>query len=206
MKYLYLLDFEANCTETNEFPRYEMEIIEFPIIILDIDKNAIIDEFHTYVKPVKHPLLTEFCKELTKINQNQVDNGILFKDALINAAEFISKYPDGCFVTCGNWDLDIALTNQITMANINTKDIANFKYFRSWINIHEKFKRIYKTYNRGIKKVSGSAITKMLTHLNLTFEGTLHSGIDDTRNIARIVQEMINQGINFRKAFKHYLT
>lgn len=38
MKYLYILDFEATCCNNNEFPRNKMEIIEFPIVILDLNK------------------------------------------------------------------------------------------------------------------------------------------------------------------------
>jgi 3'-5' exoribonuclease 1 len=37
-------------------------------------------------------------------------------------------------------------------------------------------------------------IHKMLERQNLKFEGRLHSGIDDTRNIARILIKMRNDG------------
>lgn len=39
----------------------------------------------------------------------------------------------------------------------------------------------------------------MLRVLKLELEGTHHSGIDDSRNIARIAQELIRQGVVFSK-------
>jgi ERI1 exoribonuclease 3 len=205
MDYLYVLDFEATCTDTNEFPDHEMEIIEFPIIIFDLKTNKVIDIFHTYVKPVINPTLTNFCKELTKIKQQQVDNAIEFKDALTQAAEFIAKYPNGHFVTCGDWDLKTALPNQIKLAQINIKSITNYKYFKAWINIHKEFKNFYEDYNRGKKSACGSAIKRMLQHLNMEFEGTLHSGIDDTKNIVRIVKKMAEDGYDLYDCHINYL-
>lgn len=57
--------------EAREVPKEEMEIIEFPAILLDATGGimhsslAQIDRFHTYVRPTIHPKLTAFCTELT---------------------------------------------------------------------------------------------------------------------------------------------
>jgi inhibitor of KinA sporulation pathway (predicted exonuclease) len=44
-----------------------MEIIEFSAIILNLETNKFEGEFHTFVKPILKPQLTEFCKDLTGI-------------------------------------------------------------------------------------------------------------------------------------------
>ena len=37
-------------------------------------------------------------------------------------------------------------------------------------------------------------LSGMLDHLGLVFEGREHSGIDDTRNIARVLSQIIRDG------------
>ena len=49
-KYLLILDFEANCSNNN---MRDHEICEFPVVLLDIETKTIVDEFRTFVKPVK---------------------------------------------------------------------------------------------------------------------------------------------------------
>jgi len=46
------------------------EIIEFPIVIVDVKAKAVKAIFQTYVKPVIDPKLTEFCTQLTGITQD----------------------------------------------------------------------------------------------------------------------------------------
>jgi 3'-5' exoribonuclease 1 len=39
----------------------------------------------------------------------------------------------------------------------------------------------------------------MLGHFGMQFEGREHSGIDDTRNITRIVLKMMEEGVKFQE-------
>ena len=43
------------------------EIIEFPVVLIDVKSKSIKSEFHMYVKPTLDPVLTPFCTELTGI-------------------------------------------------------------------------------------------------------------------------------------------
>ena len=47
------------------------EIVEFPVVIIDLDQNKIVTEFHTYVRPVIDPL-NPFCTELCGITEEMV--------------------------------------------------------------------------------------------------------------------------------------
>ena len=38
----------------------------------------------------------------------------------------------------------------------------------------------------------------MLARMNMEFEGTPHSGLDDARNIARVVVRLLRDGASFR--------
>jgi ERI1 exoribonuclease 3 len=68
LRYLLVLDFEATCGERG-FPRNQMEVIEFPTIVYDLQEKKEVGRFHEYVKPVIRPQLTEFCTQLTGITQ-----------------------------------------------------------------------------------------------------------------------------------------
>lgn len=70
LRYLLVLDFEATCDNTNRIvPREEMEVIEFPTIVYDIEQDNVEAIFHEYVRPTLHPTLTPFCTDLTGIQQ-----------------------------------------------------------------------------------------------------------------------------------------
>ncbi|TKS68544.1 ERI1 exoribonuclease 2 [Collichthys lucidus] len=72
--YLIVIDFESTCWR--EKNNYTQEIIEFPAVLLNTSTGEVESEFHTYVQPQEHPVLSEFCTELTGITQMQVEAGI----------------------------------------------------------------------------------------------------------------------------------
>lgn len=67
LQILLVLDFEATCEKDSK--TFLNEIIEIPVVMLDLSRNRVIAEFHRYVKPVVNPKLTPFCTELTGITQ-----------------------------------------------------------------------------------------------------------------------------------------
>ena len=89
-KYLAILDFEAQCDKDKKLD--VQEIIEFPVVIVDVENRKILDDkFHYYIKPEVHPQLYPFCTELTGITQDKVDNGISLKDALDKLDVFLRE-------------------------------------------------------------------------------------------------------------------
>lgn len=69
-QYFLVIDFEATCDK--ERKPYPQEIIEFPSILVNALTGKFEAVFHIYVRPVYHQLLTDYCKELTGIQQHQV--------------------------------------------------------------------------------------------------------------------------------------
>lgn len=43
--------------------------VEFPAVLLNTSTGEIESEFHSYVQPQEHPILSKFCTELTGITQ-----------------------------------------------------------------------------------------------------------------------------------------
>ncbi|KAM5329751.1 LOW QUALITY PROTEIN: ERI1 exoribonuclease 2 [Glossophaga mutica] len=67
--YLIVIDFQLTCW--NDGKRHQtQEIIEFPAVLLSTSTAELTEsEFHAYVQPQEHPVLPEFCMELTGIKQ-----------------------------------------------------------------------------------------------------------------------------------------
>jgi inhibitor of KinA sporulation pathway (predicted exonuclease) len=194
--YYLVLDFEATCDKDNK--AWPNEIIEFPTVIIDATTLANVGEFQQYVKPEINPTLTGFCYELTGIQQEWVDTGRSFRETLQLYHQWLvdNRFltPQGtlnpnktfCFVTCGDWDL-----NKMLKIQCQRESITIPAYFRSWCNIKKSFNEFY--------GVSPSGMGTMLRQLNLTLNGRHHSGIDDCRNIAQILNKMITNGAVINK-------
>jgi inhibitor of KinA sporulation pathway (predicted exonuclease) len=197
IRYICVLDFEETCWEDPKIDKSKIEIIEFPSILYKLENNKLekISEFHEYVKPVINPTLSEFCIKLTGIKQETVDKADVFS-AVFNRhhkwlKELVPNMNELSFLTCGAWDLNTQLPRELINKKIKTKDA--YSYF---INIKDEYEYFYKTKAFGMDK--------MLQNLGLTLDGKHHSGIDDTRNISKILIKMVSDGhtdfkVNFVK-------
>jgi len=217
-KYLAILDYEANCIpdvkcdplwkdkfDFTPFQNFKSEIIEIPTVVMTREEEAvkssttsevdhthtveykITNEFRSFVQPTLFPNITTFCTSLTGITQEQIETpplgGRKFPLVFRNWLTFMSQYPQCLIVTCGDWDLRQMLPRQLTYSGVK---YPTGKLLSRWCNIKVCFRELY-------GRKAGS-MTQMLDFLNLPLEGKHHSGIDDCRNIARIVKRMLRDG------------
>lgn len=70
-RYFVVIDFEATCDEARAL--YPQEIIEFPSVIVNGLTGQLEACFRTYVRPACNPNLSDYCKNLTGIQQIQMD-------------------------------------------------------------------------------------------------------------------------------------
>lgn len=190
-QYLCVLDFEASCWK--EGNRGNMEIIEFPSILCKLvtkdntTKLIIISEFHQYVKPMIITELSDFCTELTGISQAMVSSALPFLEVynLHNKwlKSHVTQNDNVTIVTCGAWDLKTMLPQELR----RYPHLQHYSEYNKFINIKTEFEHCY-----GTNKITG--MTGMLKHLGIQLEGRHHSGIDDCRNIQRILAAMVADG------------
>lgn len=194
--YICVLDFEATCDDNKSF-KPAHEIIEFPSVLLQwnnkIKNYEKISEFQRFCKPIVNTQLTDFCKNLTGITQDQVDNGITFPQALNEHHQWLINHtdlydhesPSVIIATFGRWDL-------ITMLPIECKawGIKSPEIYKKIINVKDAYKSIYH-----MKK--GPGMARMLQLCNLTLDGRHHSGIDDCRNISKLVKHFTEKGFRW---------
>lgn len=93
------------------------------------------------------------------------------------------------FLTCGNWDLRTMLPAQLALSAIDGVDPSGdlLPPYNRFINIKDAYRKHYRLrYN--------NSMLAMLQGLKLELEGRHHSGIDDCKNILRIVRKMREDG------------
>jgi inhibitor of KinA sporulation pathway (predicted exonuclease) len=174
-----IVDVEATCSSDKSIPPYEMEIIEIGAVMMEAKRLEVVSEFQTFIKPVRHPKLTAFCIELTTITQKDVEIAPRFSEAINSFKTWLSQYPDYLFCSWGNYD-----RKQFE------QDCAFHKVLYPFASSHFDLKEAFSQYLGKTKKYGlGGA----LKHIGLEFEGTPHRGIDDVRNMARIVQKIASR-------------
>src|SRR5690349_5592775 len=169
MSYI-IFDLKATCWE--EHDKGPNEIIEIGAVKID-KTRTVVSEFSSFIKPLKHPVLSDFCKRLTSIKQDDVDHAPGFNDVIGTFRNWISKGSEG-YVLCSWGFYD---KNQFESdCRIHGLDV-------SWLTRHVSLKHQYAKF-RKLKRPTGMKNALDLEELKL--EGTHHRGIDDARNIARI--------------------
>ncbi|KAH8606228.1 putative Exonuclease RNA 2' phosphotransferase Tpt1 KptA family [Trypanosoma vivax] len=189
-----VLDFEATCERGRRIP--DPEIIEFPMVIVDSESGASIAEFQRYVQPVLKPRLSDFCTELTGITQATVNAAQTFPFVFREALEFLhshgfgdeAPYKSFLFVTCGDWDLQTMLPIQLRISAEYGTSLQPPPSFYRWCNIKKLMQRLLPSAcaSRRIRD-----IPDMLAVYNLELRGRHHSGIDDCRNIATVLNRLV---------------
>ncbi|MEM7184910.1 MAG: 3'-5' exonuclease [Spirochaetota bacterium] len=182
-----ILDFEATCDE--EQKPEPQEIIEFPSVLLSLVDGKVIDTFESFVQPQHHPILSDFCKQLTSIRQSDVEQAESFPKVLEKHMAWLDGHSltqhNALFVTCGDWDLQQAFPRQCAAS----KPIIEFlpPIYRQWQNIKRAFCKVEK-----IEKAPGMA--GMLQAFSLPLQGHHHRGIDDCRNLANLYKKLLQKG------------
>lgn len=178
MTFKLVVDFEATCSkDQTEFPRESMEIIEIGACILD-ENGETRDTYQAFVRPVKNPKLTDFCKELTTITQEQVDLADVFEVVVPKFQKWVDDVVgrnDYTFYSWGNFDKNI-LKRQCDELNVSGIKM---------IHKHVNAKAVFAKENR-LKREVG--VGKALGIKKMSFEGTPHRADSDAYNIARLIK------------------
>uniref|UniRef100_A0A453EKY4 Exonuclease domain-containing protein n=1 Tax=Aegilops tauschii subsp. strangulata TaxID=200361 RepID=A0A453EKY4_AEGTS len=183
--FFVVVDFEATCVkDARIFPQ---EIIEFPAVLVDGATGRIESAFRRYVRPKHHPVLTQFCRELTGIRQEDVDGGVELGEALWMHDSWLKAATAGAgslaVVTWGDWDCRTMLESECRF-----KGIEKPSYFDRWINLRVPFQAALGGGGR-------VTLQEAVRAAGLDWEGRLHCGLDDARKTARLLVELMLRGV-----------
>jgi inhibitor of KinA sporulation pathway (predicted exonuclease) len=169
-----LVDLEATCWEGDR--PAPQEIIEIGAVCYGVGTGPIA-EHQTFVRPQLMPTLSDFCKELTQIRQEDVDSAPSFPEALEALVYWAKPFKPFTLAAWGNYD-----------RNRLQQDCRRHRVpypFGRYLNIKVAF--------ANIKRCRPCGMARALQLARLPLIGTHHRGIDDVRKIARLLGHLLDE-------------
>ncbi|RAL25837.1 3'-5' exonuclease [Thermoflavimicrobium daqui] len=181
MNHLLIIDLESTCYErkSEQPPHFISEIIEVGAVILDIERLKIVREYQRFVKPTRFPILSGFCKQLTSISQEQVDQGQDLK-TVCKELNQLQNETVSIFCSWGYYD-------KKQFVHACTSSQVPYPFQSDHFSLKHEHASFYQ-----LRRPLG--MKGALMHHDLPLDGTHHRGIDDARNIAKIAIRMIQEG------------
>jgi inhibitor of KinA sporulation pathway (predicted exonuclease) len=171
-RHILVVDLEATCDDRGAVSRSEMETIEIGAVAVAEPTLQPVAYWQTFVRPVRHPQLTAFCTTLTSITQVLVDDAPKFPEAFDAFRAWMGGYEDVVWASWGAYD-----RNQLR----RDCDFHGIPYaMPDHLNLKDMFSE-----QLGLRKRKG--VMRALRIVGLEPAGTHHRGIDDARNIARLL-------------------
>jgi inhibitor of KinA sporulation pathway (predicted exonuclease) len=170
MNYI-IYDLEATCWE-NTPPDYVQETIEIGAFRIN-HFGEIRGKFNRFVKPVVHPTLSPFCRDLTGITQEHVNRALTFIP-VIEEFQNWARIDEEDYTLCswGSFDKKMFIND----CKLHRLD---FEWAEPHVNLKEQY-RIMKRMRNGI------GLRKAIEGEGLEFTGQHHRGISDAENLVKL--------------------
>ncbi len=172
--YHIICDLGATCWAEERRPD-RMEIIEIGAVKLAAAGGPVLGEFSAFVRPILESTLSDYCRELTSINQAYLDNADPFPLVLERFLAWMGE-PSLRFCSWGQYDL-----NQLRQ-DCDRHKLAFPAHFADHLNVKNAW--------AAWKGVKPRGLAPALKLMGMELEGRHHRGIDDARNIACICMAM----------------
>ncbi|MGI8906518.1 MAG: exonuclease domain-containing protein [Candidatus Sumerlaeaceae bacterium] len=175
---IYLIvDLEATCWKGTQ--PGQTETIEIGAVLYEQGKG-IVTEFQSFVRPKLWPELSDFCKQLTHIRQEDVDSAPTFPEAFRKFLDWAEPYPSAAFTSWGAYD-----RKQLLMDCL-------LHQMEPWerLDPHINLKRAFSA-------LMDCSLAPELSHAlelsKIAGRGNLHRGLDDARNIAQVLEHLLTK-------------
>jgi len=174
----FVVDLEATCWEKLNF-RDRNEIIEIGLVVCNV-KGEVTGKFQSFVRPTYSPLLSEFCKNLTNIKQECVDDADSLNIVIPRLKNWVlSEYKietsNIVWTSFGDWD-ESCLKRDCQRHRV--------KYpFGRFINLKELYVKHSGQENDGL--------IDAVKRNGLEVEGQAHRAIYDAINAAKLARFLI---------------
>ena len=170
--HILVIDLEATCDEGDGLAADDMEVIEIGAVWATAE-GEVLEEFQALVRPTLHPI-SDFCQALTGIQQADVDTAPLFPVVAAQLASFAQRYPEATM--WGSWG---KFDDKQIQRDCQRHGVASPLPALSHVNLKRQFAK-----SRKIKEVG---MARALQMVGLPLDGAHHRGLDDARNIAKLL-------------------
>ena len=172
---ILVIDVEATCWEGDPPIGQSSEIIEIGLCVLDVASGERSAPRAIMVKP-QRSTLSEYCIQLTTITPEMLADGLTFGEACdLLCEEYCSNLRT--WASYGDYDR-LQFSNQCEQWGIL------YPFGSAHINVKNLL-----ALQLGLKQEVG--LQHACSLLGLTFEGTIHRGVDDAWNIAAVLERVL---------------
>lgn len=184
MTHWLVIDLEAT-TDEGGWPVGDMEIIEIGAVVVDSAGDEL-GHFQGFVRPQLRPQLTEFCRQLTRIEQRDIDAAPSLPQLWPRFEQWLREHAGqlGGWFSWGNYD------RQQLEVEWQRHGLSSQLGALSHFNLKQLFARHYRQTRRSRDRRQ-LGLNKALEVSGLSFRGTQHRGLDDARNIARLLPQTL---------------
>ena len=178
MPHWLVIDLEAT-TDEGGWPVTEMEIIEIGASLVGRDGREV-DHFQRFVKPLRRPRLTPFCRQLTHITQADIDAAAVLVQVWKAFEQWLAPYRAQLqgWVSWGDYDR-LQLLQDWQQHNLESL-LARVPH----INLKQRFAKV-----RQLPRPLG--LNGALQLAGLQFSGQQHRALEDARNTARLLPRVL---------------
>ena len=184
LRYLVVVDFECTCEDQEE--PFLHEIIEFPAVLLDLQRGREARHFHAFVRPTERPVLSEFCTRLTGIDQATVDKAETLDRVVVKFCAWLGEFAGENYALAADCQSDL---RHFLLAECRRKKIRVRDAWRVWVDLGRHLMVHFDLRRPGNLQMK-------LAKVGLAFEGTPHRGLDDARNIGRLALALQERGVS----------
>lgn len=171
---IIFFDVEMNCNDSKK-NKAMWEAVSIGAVKFS-DNGKISDTFYSLIKPSKQSTLSDRCKDITRLSQDDIDNALGFKEAMSNFSIWVGDKPT-IFVSWGREDIKVLKKDD--KYNGFRLPIIN-RMRKKYIDFQKEFCYYYLDTKNMI------SLIKALELYNLTFDGNQHNALDDTINLVNI--------------------
>ncbi len=170
MNYI-IYDLEATCWENMPIG-YVQETIEIGAYRFN-EYGQLRGKFSRFIKPVVHPVLSLFCRELTGISQEDVNRADTFPVVIEEFMDW-ARVDTGDYILCSWGSFDRKML---------AADCKLHRLDDDWTDLHTNLKEQYRVMHG---KRHGIGLKKAVESEGLVFTGQHHRGISDAENLAKL--------------------
>jgi inhibitor of KinA sporulation pathway (predicted exonuclease) len=166
-----IFDLEWTC-EKGKDQNYIPEIIEIGAVKMDMN-TCIIDTFFAFIKPTTKPTLSNFCKSLTKISQEEIDGASDFNTVIRRFESWIG-YNECKIMSWGQQDKIQIINETIFKGYTGIIELILDEYYTDLQMEFMNFNNIFSRYPWGLKRT--------LCAMGIPFVGKSHNALNDALN------------------------
>ncbi|HGN2686660.1 TPA: exonuclease domain-containing protein [Pseudomonas aeruginosa] len=175
MPHWLVIDLEATTAEGG-WPLEEMEIIEIGATLVAAADARELDHFQCFVRPVRRPLLTHFCRDLTHISQANVDGAAHLNTVWEAFERWLAQHRPRLAGWASWGDYDRRQLEQEWRQHGLTSQLSEVPH----VNLKQRFGEV-----RQLPRPVG--LNAALQLAGMSFQGQQHRALEDARNTARLL-------------------